>query len=381
MSENKTYKKQVRVFLGVFILLVATTSIVNIYFNPYATFSNYQFEKRVVVSDRMQKCLQVKGLSEKPEAFVLGSSNSMRFLPKTIDSLTGLNAYNYGVFHARVEDFWCISNVILKDFKLRPKLVLFCIDDWNFADEPAPPDEFFEGAEKRLAFKPIYAKYLDDYSTGKLLWNQFKASINVDQTTASLDVLKDQLVNGRTWTKEIVDYSTTFFDDGVRIRYGTLGSDRDVTEEAESGQFDVTQSLMSTHEDWKKYPKTNRGILSDSHEMFENFSPRRLELFVRTIELLEENGCKVILNLMPLQPYYKSLVLETTNYSKRIDHLKNFLAWLKLRHHNILLVQDNTDISYFSGHENHFFHNIHPTSVNSDLMLFRLFREIDVNAF
>ena len=102
-------KSQFWTFVIGFLTIVVITSFFNIYFNPYSTFSDFQFEKKMVHSDRVSKYNRVKEMKKKPECFVMGSSNSMRFLPETIDSLLGLSAFNFGVFHARVEDFWCIS--------------------------------------------------------------------------------------------------------------------------------------------------------------------------------------------------------------------------------------------------------------------------------
>jgi hypothetical protein len=373
MEKNKKNKKYLLIFLFLFGSLVLCTSLFNIYFNPYSTFSDYQFESKKVYSDRVAKFKKIESLESKPEGYVLGSSNSMRMLPDHLEQETGLSFFNYGVFHARVEDFWAISNVLISDLNAEPKLILLCLDDWNFADEPPPSDELFLGAEKRLAYKDVYAKYLDDFSEIKQNWFQFKASINIDQSLGSLSVLRAQIDSADSWEKTIPDISETFFDDGVRKRYGILGRDDDITEEVEKGELDVSAQLEKTHLDWKKYPVTKDGILSNSHEVFENFSMRRLKLFYRTLKLLEGNDCKVILNVMPLQPYYKKLVLDATNYEERMLNFNKYLSWLNLHLSNIVLIQDNSDISDFSGFENHFFDHIHPSSVNSSLMIDRIF--------
>jgi hypothetical protein len=352
----------------------------NIYVNPYSSFSDYQLETKKVHSDRVSKYERLLAIEEIPEAFIFGSSNSMRFRPDYLKEKSGLNSFNYGVFHARVEDFWCISNVLINELHFEPKLVVFCLDDWNFADEPAPNDEFFKGAEKRLAYKFVYSKYLDDYSDVKLKWFQFKSSINIDQTLASISALKEQVDSSRSWEKTVPDISETFYEDGVRKKYGKLTGGADISELAESGEFDVTQDLKDTHKDWKRFANTKDGILTGSHEMFENFSMRRLRLFVRTIELLNDSDCEVVLNLMPLQPYYQNLVVESTNYLERMRSLNSFLLFVQSKFENVILLVDNSDIQFFNGFENHFFDTIHPTSVNSDLMLDRIFNLLEEDA-
>jgi hypothetical protein len=122
--------------------------------------------------------------------------------------------------------------------------------------------------------------------------------------------------------------------------------------------------------------KNQKGFFSGSHEDFKSLEPKRIELFQSLIDYLDENNVKVVLNIMPIQPYYKTLVLQYSQYNNRMNELLSILNSLKDKHKNIILIQNNNDISKFSGFENQFFDHIHPTSVNSKLMLLQIRKNI-----
>ena len=108
---------------------------------------------------------------------------------------------------------------------------------------------------------------------------------------------------------------------------------------------------------------------------------RRLTLFYRTVEKLDKLGCKMVINIMPNQPYHKSLIEKETNYTERMKNFRLYLDFLASKFPGIIIIQDNSDISNFGGEENHFFDHIHPTSYNSDLMIESFRDKLEEHAF
>lgn len=100
-----------------------------------------------------------------------------------------------------------------------------------------------------------------------------------------------------------------------------------------------------------------------------------------TLQFLNANNCKVILNIMPLQPYYQNLLQENTNYNDRIKQLIYLCNIYKNKYSNIILVKDNHDIKNFNGKSNYFFDENHLTSANSTLILESLFKNLPSDAF
>jgi hypothetical protein len=84
----------------------------------------------------------------------------MRMLPSTLETEFGMKAFNNGVFQASVEDYLCISKAMFEQDVCKPKLILLCIDDWNLREYTTTSKMSFEGANKRLIYKPSLSQYL-----------------------------------------------------------------------------------------------------------------------------------------------------------------------------------------------------------------------------
>lgn len=382
MSESVNYKKRLRYFLALLVSLVVFVSAFNIYFNVYGLFSDAQFEYKMVHNDRVSKFNWVLDLEEEPECFILGSSNSMRLRPDSLKAITGLNTFNFGLFHSRAEDFWCMSNALLDSLKTPPKLIVFCLDDWNFSDQPPKNDEFFRGAEKRLSFKKTFSHYLDDYAAYKLRWAQLKASLTLEHLQYSSVAFWKLITADSAYPKKIAPMTDVFYLDGTRKKYFGLDEKaEDLSDTCETGTYDMTAHLTSVDSLYRLYPETKNGLIDKSNENFKWFSYRRLELFERTIALLESKNVQVILNLMPLQPYFREVLMRQTNYVYRLKFMVGYMEYLQARYSNIILIKDNSAIENFNGFENHFFDYMHPTYVNSNLMIESFRNELEKHAF
>ncbi|MBK9193323.1 MAG: hypothetical protein IPM77_18555 [Crocinitomicaceae bacterium] len=218
-----------------FFLLVTIISGLNIYTNTYGLFSDYQLSYKEVHNDRISKFNWAISQSNQPQAYIFGSSNSMRFDPDSIAAYTGLTSINFGLFHARSEDYWCMTNALISELNEPPKLIVFCLDDWNFCDEPAPSDEVFKGTEKRLAVKSDFSKYLDDFSYNKLIWSQFKFSLSYEHLKSSVNAVHYSLTDSLGFKKSIAVMTETFYEDGTRRVYGRIDEKPgDLTDTCES---------------------------------------------------------------------------------------------------------------------------------------------------
>ena len=95
---------------------------------------------------------------------------------------------------------------------------------------------------------------------------------------------------------------------------------------------------------------------------------------------MQEKGVKVLITIMPNQPYYLERVQESTNYDERMVTFHHKLDSLQKLRPNLLLIDDNSRIENFSGYENHFFDHMHPTAVNCDLILEKLLNQLPEDA-
>lgn len=370
-------KKFLVIVCSVFVLLIAPVIAINIYINPYGYYGDYQLGEAPIFNAHIAKYYALKDSSFKPEAVVIGSSNSMRMLPATIDSLFGLKAFNYGVYHAGVEDFWCIANTLVNDLKIKPKLFIICIDDWNFKSYSQARDAVFKGAQNRLSYKPVFSKYLHDYSGVVLNWNRIKTAISFEQFETAYPLFIAKLQDNSI-KKTILPLSNAFFKDGTRKFYFDMEG-KDIVDAAEKGEYKLTDYLKVKHAEAQlRYPK---GIIKGNNEDFEKFQEERLLLFEELISFLEKNNIKVIMNVMPLNNYFYALLKEHSNYEERIRTLMARLNRIRSQHPNVILVADNHLLKNFGGDTDAFFDQIHPTSVTSNKMLYSIKNKLGAYAF
>src|SRR5438132_14386869 len=102
---------------GIVFLLSGIVVGLNIYVNSYGYYGDKQLGNAEVFNAHIAKYYHLKNSGFKPEAVVLGSSNSMRMLPRAIDSIFNLKAFNYGVYQATAEDFYCVSKTLVNDLQ------------------------------------------------------------------------------------------------------------------------------------------------------------------------------------------------------------------------------------------------------------------------
>jgi len=372
-------KKKFRLFLIVFLLLLVIVGTWNICINPYGYYGNTNIGDAPIFNSRVKKLEHLRERETVPQVVVMGSSNSMRMLPATIERITGKTAFNYGVFQARVEDFYCISRAMKTELGELPEMVVLCLDDWNLAQEPAKPDEVFEGAERRLAYHPELAQYLDDYNPMYLRWCQFKNALTWEQTKTSFKVVRLAWQNDDLYRRNS-PMEAVFTSEGVRLKYADFGG-ADVTELAEAGEYNPDAILEAEHIELLRYSNKPKGFLSGTHEDFEKFSELRWQYFRDLVAFLDSNDVKLVVQIMPMQPTYQNWVEEGTNYNERLDVLKDSLTNFQAEFKSLVYVQDHHSIDLFNGKREHFFDHLHPTSVNSDLMLENLFKHVPEDAF
>jgi len=118
---------------------------------------------------------------------------------------------------------------------------------------------------------------------------------------------------------------------------------------------------------------TSKGVIfEDGHELFRSFDKKDIDLFDSLLSMLNSIGTKVIINVMPTQPYYQQLLSMNSNYNERIKLLLEYMNNFKHKYQNIIIVKDNHMISDFNGGSEDFFDCMHPTTRNSNLMLYSI---------
>jgi hypothetical protein len=367
---------RLNIFIVLFLLLCV--SLINVFINPYGYYGNKQMVSTTLCLNYF-KLKVLEKAATKPQAIIYGSSNSLSMDTKLVENYTGLKTYNYGVFQFTVEDFYCSVRALYENH-IQPKLIILCMDDWLIAERPKPKDEVFKGAQNRLSYKPELSKFLPDYSPITLNWCRFKSSLSYTQLEYASPEFFNRLKHFNFSPLSPEEIMLFFHEDGTRKKF-TDADNKDITDSAEQGKYDVEGYLKKRHHQLMNYPDKPKGLLTEGQEIFKGFSANRIALLESTLQFLEERNCKVILNIMPVQPYYKKLMEEQTNYDERIKKLLVICSNYKSKYSNIMMVRDNHEVADFNGKPNYFYDQIHLTASNSALMLESLFKNIPKDAF
>lgn len=359
------YQKRIFLVLSCIILFTISIIVLNIFINPYGFYGEKQ-KKIQILNSRRLKLNFIETNTCKYEAFVLGSSNSMRFDPELIEKKTNLKAYNYGVFYATAEDYYVLPKLLFEVETIHPKLILFCLDVFSFRKAIKTHDEVFKGARNRLSYYSRASKYLPDYSDLKLNWFRFKSALTFEQTSASFRALCDGSLTNLVFTRS---YTSAFTNSGCRKKYANFEGEN-ITDIAEKGDYQISKYISSKDKEFLKARNGYKGIVSVTGNYdFEGLSNRRLNLFEKTIEYLSKKECKVVINIMPVEPYFYSLLSKRTKHIENVKQLTRFCNYLKNKYPNVVIVKDNSRVGSFDGFNNHFFDQYHPTYINSNLMI------------
>lgn len=359
------YKKRIFLVLSCIFLFSISIIVLNIFINPYGFYGKKQ-KKIQILNARRLKLNFIEKSNVNYEAFVLGSSNSMRFNPELIEKKTKLKAYNYGVFYATAEDYYVLPKLLFELETTKPKLILFCLDVFSFRKVVKTHDEVFEGARNRLSYFPRASKYLNDYSDVKLNWFRLKSALTFEQTSISLNALYDGNLTNLSFTES---YASAITNNGCRKKYANFEG-KDITDIAEKGDYQISKYIERKDIEFLKARNGYKGIVSVTGNYdFEGLSNRRLRLFEKTIEYLSKKECKVVINIMPVEPYFYSLLTKRTKHIENVKELTTFCNYLKRKYPNIAIVKDNSQVDSFKGLNNHFFDQYHPTYKNSNLMI------------
>ena len=382
--------KRWRFIAGVFVTatMIAMGSILaSVYSNHYGYFGPIgQFE---FYNGRPMKIAYLTQLdkSSLPDAWIIGSSNSMPFQPKSVAALFSVEkVFNLGAYWGRVEDLWAWSNVIVNDLKVRPKLIILCVEPWSFSDDQRGPPLLAQ-YRRRLIATPELAKYLPGFSR----WRYELARI--------LDALSFQ--SFRTLIRMTQRHRLT------RVRHPPLLADTD------SGSLDPAEGPYLATRSPFDADGTNRGLSgtdpapflpdyvnqlyqqmntgSSPDRVISNLSPERREaveaqhirldavvtflpLFKKTVSLLNDHDVGVGVIMMPIHPYFFDLLAVHTRHLEHLQAVRDLLQETRNEFSNVWGVLDASHIARFGGSPFAFHDKFHMTPVNTDLVLQKLRR-------
>jgi hypothetical protein len=262
--------------------------------------------------DRSFKCDLYEEMPKVPRVLVFGGSRSLRMDPATIKRLTGLTAFNFGLHNGRPEDAWAITDWVLDTNPTKPPAVVWCIQASNLRDVPMNQGLF---VDPRLS--QAFPQALVD---AKMSWAMKQSKHNV--------------LRGRRY-----GYDGMLWWNGYDTR---------------RAQGETLATSLTKYLDSQMMALAGNGVVPRD--------TRAMAYFQKTIKLLNKQGIRPLIVIMPYQPRALAAFNSVgwgvkqrwlTSYLKRLQKRLNFRVLNCLR------------IRTFGGTATGFYDGAHLTAANS----------------
>lgn len=352
---------------GTFLTGALGLLILAVYANPWGNWGPTGYHRWY--NARRAKVQYIDALNRQslPQVVVLGSSNTMRYCPATIERHLGKTAFNFGVFWGKSEDFLTIASHMVKDLDHRPELLLVGIDTWTFA--PREQDNpVFPGIRRRLLNTPQLARHLPTANPVKLCWAKFVDAFSRQQIRESWQVMHDDRLT-RTAYPPLTE-SGYFNCDGTRTYYhdtfrSGAGLYENVFDKVESGQYPITEYLRKAADTGNL---KNLDYVMKQYDM-DAFWPRRVEYLTELVRLCSQERINVFFIINPVHPVFYEILAEHTPHEQNLENLRRLLKDIEQANPVVLGTFDASQIENFNGDPSGFFDAYHPATRNGDRII------------
>ncbi len=267
--------------------------------------------------DRSFKCDLVQEYGRVPRVVIYGGSRALRMDPVTIRRATGLWAVNMAFHNGRPEDAWAVTDWLIDQHPDKPPAVVWCLQATTLADVPMAPGLV---VDERLS-------------------QAFPQDLIDAEMPAAMKKPVRNLLSGRRFRR-----------DGLLL-WNSYDTKR------KAGR--TLQKSLRNYLDAKMLAKAGNRKLPGK--------TRAKAYFTRTIRLLNRNGIKPLIVIMPYQPKaLKTFLSVGWGYKQR--WLRTYLR--KLQKHNYKFrVLNCLNIRTFGGTASGFYDGAHLTLGNSRRLL------------
>jgi len=288
-SINNKAKRFVITFLMFFILLTVIVALFNYVVNPFLLYAKTPFIPHFG-NMRVSKMKYLETREEKPEAYIIGSSNCGQFDPEIIERYTGWAGYNLAVYWGRVIEQWVFLNYLIKDLGARPKLIVCGYDLFSFRQLPRATNEWnidpvYGVTDRRLTFQEDFMKYTEFDFPARRTWARMLNLVSWQQTMHSFRRVRkygQYPERYAPWSGYLHGENETFdFATGMQGEYG----------------FESREQILSRGREY-----------GDS--FYNPVSTREMARVVELLELCEQNEITCIMIAMPINPSVREFLLE-----------------------------------------------------------------------
>jgi hypothetical protein len=297
--------------------------------NPRGKFDVSIFEP-VLPNTRREKINLLKASPGPIDALMLGSSRMLFFDREEAEKLSGLRFFNLGVFTAQTEDCYALLTYAVSRLGVRPRLVLWGIEECNFSDRPF--DDGLFDLNTRL-YRQLNPESIHPF----FLLNQVSTIIDIGYMQESLKSVAFTLKKNKE--KEL-----SF--DPFGFGRATV-SDRKMRE----GTYSLSEAIDRSYRNY---------LVSYGRQA--RLSPVRKKYFEQTLRFCKNNGIRLIIFSTPFQ----SRMRDALNGDGSLDALHGeLLAYMgQMGQKYPFTYCDFSRTEYFGGSEKDFYDGDHATARN-----------------
>jgi hypothetical protein len=361
-----------RAFFACGLAAAAAVVGVSIWSNHFGDFG--EAGQYLIYNDRRAKSeFLVRRFAElRPEAWVIGSSNTMPFLPSAVEERFGLRAFNLGVYWGRVEDSWAWVNFLTSELGARPRMILLGIEPWTFGAEGSGPP-LFRRYRRRLLNAPLLRPYVDGYTPSRHLVSKLVDPISVQNLRSMLKATRKH--RGRRFRSKPLEESG-FLVDGTRSAYNQLAPAPFLPEEVNALYAGLASGKLDPSD--PEVRRRRRDFLARGLVAAQNVSgyvpggrvdSQSMETFRRVVALCQEYGAEIGIVVLPVHPYFYDLLSEQARHREHLRTVLEFTDRIRTEFPGVRAVIDASHIERFGGSPYAFHDHMHMTPENTAKVL------------
>lgn len=317
-------------FIGSVIGLIFFIFALSIFIDPWGLYGTNIF-KPLTLTPRGTKLALIAKQQPRPDIIIFGSSRMFEFNPDLAEKYTKLKTFNASVGYARPEEYYTMSRYIIEDLSITPKFFLigFNIGEFNY-----------DSIEPETINSPALRKYLS-ISRRQLISNTistFKRTVNLQYL---IDIVRT-LLNARG---QALKPTHTFLNNG------SISIDENAVIPPKT-DFEPHNAIAL----FKNMP---------------NISPERKKYFEEFLAYSQTRHIQVIGFITPMPTSVLRTLKEKTNYSPIYDQFSQYLDETTTKYP--FRWYDFSSVDKFNGHENGFNDSTHPSKINLDLIMEKIF--------
>lgn len=335
------FRRFVRWFLGIAVLLLACVVGFNAYVDPFGVTPSDRYTPVVQnTTDRQAKLALIDRLDDAPDSLILGSSRVLKLDPAYIEKSTGTTAFNAGLSSARPQESFVFASYMGDKFEGKFPHLVWGLDIEQFREKPVG-GESYSGV---LLREPELRQYLPREDQWKGLADMYRPLVEWQTTKVSLRVVREAKVQDVSEERQINRLiQRDFAASGFRKR--------DLHDRA----FARGATLQPRME--KQVEGYERSVWGPEAPEFDGLGATPTRWIEQAIQLANDRGDEPTIFLTTVHPFAQARYGERGWNDRKAD-VEQYFETLQEKGLDFQLL-DYTSVDSFGGDPNLFYDGVH----------------------